>query len=301
MLQSVSTLWTTVGLPCQPRSAGNGGRADTVPRKPWSDASSAVSSPTTYEPAPSSISTSNENPLPWMSSPRSPGGARALDRLAQQRQWSAGTRSGRTRSPARAPTAYAASAMPSRSSSGLRSIRSLSMYEPGSPSSPLTTITLSGSLAFAANSHLVPAGNPAPPRPRTSAALTSASSCSGVMLASAWRRPVEAAGREQHRLVEHAPAVRLAAPARTRPPPPGRPRPGRRRPGRRRAPPPPCGRSRGTPSRPARPRRRRSARPARARGAPPPPPRARRSPTPSTPCRCRPTRGAARAAGSRSS
>ena len=55
MLQSVSTLWTTVGLPWKPRSAGNGGRAETVPRNPWRDASSAVSSPTTYDPAPSTI------------------------------------------------------------------------------------------------------------------------------------------------------------------------------------------------------------------------------------------------------
>ena len=46
-MQSVSTLCTTVGLPCQPRSAGKGGRAETVPRRPWSEASSAVSSPTT--------------------------------------------------------------------------------------------------------------------------------------------------------------------------------------------------------------------------------------------------------------
>ena len=51
-------MWTTVGLPWKPRSAGNGGRAETVPRNPWTDASSAVSSPTTYDPAPSTISIS---------------------------------------------------------------------------------------------------------------------------------------------------------------------------------------------------------------------------------------------------
>ena len=104
MLQSVSTLWTTVGLPCQPRSAGNGGRADTVPRKPWSEASSAVSSPTTYEPAPSSISTSNEKSLPWMSSPRSPSArarSTASRRIGVERGYSERTKT----KPWRAPTA----------------------------------------------------------------------------------------------------------------------------------------------------------------------------------------------------
>ena len=47
MLHSVSTLLTTVGIPCSPRWAGNGGRAETVPRRPCRQASSAVSSPTT--------------------------------------------------------------------------------------------------------------------------------------------------------------------------------------------------------------------------------------------------------------
>ena len=47
MLHSVSTLLTTVGMPCTPRWAGNGGRADTVPRSPCRQLSSAVSSPTT--------------------------------------------------------------------------------------------------------------------------------------------------------------------------------------------------------------------------------------------------------------
>ena len=104
MLQSVSTLWTTVGLPCQPRSAGNGGRADTVPRKPWSDASSAVSSPTTYEPAPSSTYTSNAKSLPWMPSPRWPS-ARARS-IASLRTGSERGYSERTKTkPTCAPTA----------------------------------------------------------------------------------------------------------------------------------------------------------------------------------------------------
>ena len=73
-------------------SAGNGGRADTVPRRPCRQASSAVSSPTTYEPAPSTMVTS-KRAAPRMSSPSSPL-ARARDRLVAARAWSAGTRSG---------------------------------------------------------------------------------------------------------------------------------------------------------------------------------------------------------------
>ena len=101
--------------------------------------------------------------------------------------------------------------MPSSSSSGLRSISSLSMYEPGSPSSALTTITLSGSAARAANSHFMPAGKPAPPRPRTFASLTWSSSCSGASDSSAWRSPSNVPRSQQHRLVEHALALGLVA------------------------------------------------------------------------------------------
>ena len=81
------------------------------------------------------------------------------------------------------------------------------MYEPGSPSSAFTTITLSGSAARAAL-HFVPAGKPAPPRPRTLASLTCSSSSSGDGEPSAWRS-LERATAQQHRLVEHALALRL--------------------------------------------------------------------------------------------
>ena len=126
MLASVSVLLTTVGIPYSPRSAGNGGRADTVPRSPSRHASSAVSSPTTYEPAPSSTVTSKSKPLPAMSRPRCPS-----RRAASTARSSAGFERGyservRTK-PWSAPTAYPASAIPSSTSSGLRSIRYLSM------------------------------------------------------------------------------------------------------------------------------------------------------------------------------
>ena len=46
-----------------------------------------------------------------------------------------------------------------------------------------------------ANSHFVPAGKPAPPRPRTSAALTASSSASGGTASSARRSPDQSPGR----------------------------------------------------------------------------------------------------------
>ncbi len=136
---SVSTLWTTVGIPKRPRSAGNGGRADTVPRRPWRQASSAVSSPTTYEPAPSTTRTSNAKPEPRMSSPSRPA-ARAAAIAASSAGRDSGYSERTSTTPSLAPTAYPASAIPSSTSAGLRSIRCLSMYEPGSPSSPLQTM-----------------------------------------------------------------------------------------------------------------------------------------------------------------
>ena len=65
-----------------------------------------------------------------------------------------------------------------------------------------------------ANSHFVPAGKPAPPRPRTSAALTSASSSSGVSSASARRRPDQSPVLGQDRLGEQAAGRRLGGRAR---------------------------------------------------------------------------------------
>ena len=49
------------------------------------------------------------------------------------------------------------------------------MYEPGSPSSPLTTTTFGPPGARRAKSHFAPVGKPAPPRPRRFAAFTASS------------------------------------------------------------------------------------------------------------------------------
>src|SRR5579872_3353923 len=57
-LYQVSTLLMLVGLPHSPFCAGNGGRGRGRPAKPSSDAISAVSSPQTNAPAPSTRSIS---------------------------------------------------------------------------------------------------------------------------------------------------------------------------------------------------------------------------------------------------
>ena len=77
-----------------------------------------------------------------------------------------------------------------------------------------------------ANSHFMPAGKPAPPRPRTSAALTSSSSCLGRQLASALAQagPVAGRGSAPARRAgsrSRARARRRASPASTRSTTPG--------------------------------------------------------------------------------
>ena len=57
MFANVSTLFSSVGQPHNPLSAGNGGRGRGVPRLPSTDAISAVSSPHTNAPAPMRMST----------------------------------------------------------------------------------------------------------------------------------------------------------------------------------------------------------------------------------------------------
>ena len=125
-LQSVSTLFTTVGRPRQPRSAGNGGRAETVPRRPSSEASSAVSSPTTYEPAPSrDLDVEREAAAAGCRRRGRRRPARRGDRRLERAASSAGTRSGRRRSRApRRPRSRRAPA-PSSSSAGFCSSRYL--------------------------------------------------------------------------------------------------------------------------------------------------------------------------------
>ena len=74
-----------------------------------------------------------------------------------------------------APTAQAASAMPSKTRSAklLRSTRSLKV--PGSPSSALQTITFCAPGALRALAHFTAVAKPAPPRPRRLEACISAS------------------------------------------------------------------------------------------------------------------------------
>ena len=66
MLYQVSTLLMLLGLPHRPFCAGKGGRGRGRPASPSSDAISAVSSPQTKAPAPSTSSISNLKPRPRM-------------------------------------------------------------------------------------------------------------------------------------------------------------------------------------------------------------------------------------------
>ncbi len=61
------------------------------------------------------------------------------------------------------------------------------MNAPGSPSSALQMRYLVAFFWAAANSHLTPVGNPAPPRPRRPLCLTSATTWAGVIVVSALR------------------------------------------------------------------------------------------------------------------
>ena len=56
-----------------------------------------------------------------------------------------------------------------------------SMNAPGSPSSALHTTYFWSALYLLANSHFVPVGKPAPPRPRRPDSFTSAITSSGVI------------------------------------------------------------------------------------------------------------------------
>ena len=71
-LAMVSTLFTTVGAPKRPSRAGIGGLARTMPRLPSMLSNIAVSSPHTYEPAPTRTSTSKVSIESRMRSPSHP-------------------------------------------------------------------------------------------------------------------------------------------------------------------------------------------------------------------------------------
>ena len=83
MLYQVSTLLMLVGLPQRPFCAGNGGRGRGRPAQPSSDAISAVSSPQTNAPAPSTISMSKWKPRPRMFVAEHAVFARLLDGACQ--------------------------------------------------------------------------------------------------------------------------------------------------------------------------------------------------------------------------
>lgn len=178
----VSTLLTTVGASHSPRWVGYGGRGRAHPRSPSKLAIRAVSSPATYDPAPSTTSMSKAVPVPWTDGPKCPSAyARAT---ASRILISAHGYSERTStSPWRAPHAKQARARPSSTRSGSSSINSRSAYEPGSPSSPLATTTVPG--ARPAVSHFVATMKPAPPRPRNPDAATSRWTWSGVPVVTA--------------------------------------------------------------------------------------------------------------------
>ncbi len=75
--------------------------------------------------------------------------------------------------------------IPSMTPWGSPSITEWSMNAPGSPSSPLQMTYLGSPGAFLHERHLRPASKPPPPRPRSLARSTIASTSSGVMVPSA--------------------------------------------------------------------------------------------------------------------
>ena len=77
--------------------------------------------------------------------------------------------------------ARAAISMPSMSACGSRSSRYRSLKVPGSPSSALITRYTGPVWFFGMNDHLVPVGNPAPPRPRRFDFFTASVIASGCM------------------------------------------------------------------------------------------------------------------------
>ena len=68
----VSTLFTTVGAPNNPTTAGKGGLRRGQPFLPSRDSSSAVSSPQMYAPAPRTWTTSSSKSFPISLGPKMP-------------------------------------------------------------------------------------------------------------------------------------------------------------------------------------------------------------------------------------
>jgi hypothetical protein len=86
------------------------------------------------------------------------------------------------------PIARAAIAVPSRSRCGSRSTSSRLLHVPGSDSSKFTTTYVGLPVSRGTKPHFIPAGNPAPPRPRSPLDFTT-STMSVSAIASAFVSP----------------------------------------------------------------------------------------------------------------
>ena len=136
-----------------------------MPRSPWIEARRAVSSPQTNAPAAEAICRSKLCPDCNRFCPRYPR-SRQMVKASAIRCIARGYSARIYKKPLSACNASAAISIPSITRKGNDSRIIRSIKAPGSPSSPLQTIYLTGSAASATMRHFLPVGNPPPPRPR---------------------------------------------------------------------------------------------------------------------------------------
>ena len=202
MLQSVSTLLTTVGIPCTPRSAGNGGPRGDGAAQPLQAAQQRGL--LADDVGAGALDDRDVEAL----AEDGPRARASCDRLRRARASSAGTPSARARSRGRRRRRSPRAPCPRAAGAGCPPSAACRCRSPGRPRRRWPRSPCARPWPCCANSHLLPAGKPAPPRPRTSAALTASSSASGVPVsARCVARPVAGAG--QHGLVEQAGEDRL--------------------------------------------------------------------------------------------